>query len=55
MAHIGAGLMGPTSENVETIWFFKICLKGQDGPEDARGTKDRAANSGFGVALGTRR
>ena len=35
MRHIGAGLMGPKSENVEKVLVFKAFLKGQDGPEDA--------------------
>ena len=53
--HIGAGLMGPKSENVEKVLVFKAFLKGQDGPEDANAANDRARNSGFGVALGIRR
>ena len=35
MTHIGAGLMGPKSENVEKVLVFKTFLKGHDGPEDA--------------------
>ena len=52
--HIGAGLMGPKSENVEKALVFNAFLKGQDGPEDANAANDRARNSGFGVALGIR-
>ena len=39
MTHMGAGLMGPKSENVEKVLIFKVFLKGQDGPEDANAAK----------------
>ena len=55
MTHIGAGLMGPKSENVEKVVVFKGFLKGQDGPGDTSAANNRARNSGFGVALGIRR
>ena len=55
MTHIGAGLMGPKSENVEKVLVFKAFLKGQDGPEYASAANNGARNSGFGVALGIRR
>ena len=55
MTRIGAGLMGPKSENVEKVLVFKAFLKGQDGPEYANAANDGPRNSGFGVALGIRR
>ena len=55
MTHIGAGLMGPKSENVEKVLVFKAFLKGQDGPEDANAANSRARNRGFGIVLGIRR
>ena len=55
MTHIGAGLMGPKSENVEKVLVFKAFLKGQDGPGYASVANSGARNSGFGVALGIRR
>ena len=53
--HIGAGLMGPKSENVEKVLVFIAFLNGQDGPGYASGANSGARNSGFGVALGIRR
>ena len=54
MTHVGAGLMGPKSENVEKVFVFKTFLKGQDGPGYASAANSGARNSGFGVALGIR-
>ena len=55
MTHIGAGLMGPKSENVEKVLVFKAFLKGQDGPEYANAANNGARNRGFGGALGIRK
>ena len=38
--HIGAGLMGPKSENVEKVLVFKAFVKGPDGPEYANAAKN---------------
>ena len=47
MTHIGAGLMGPKSENVEKVLVFKAFLKGQGRDEYPKCAKNVAGRSTF--------
>ena len=54
MTHIGAGLMGPKSENVEKVLVFKAFLKGQkspEGPTVPKTLRAGALSGHFGIAF----